>query len=151
MYLWRYLFFGRAVTSILSQRLLHKMTKVQGSFDSSSSRLLKSKRSQETQYLLDAFIKYFRVHLSQQKLCTRKTELALEGKFHPDFHWVTSMATNADQRKWRHIRISAVSSQAAWPSSKLWAEWLEASGKASCKVYTRVPSVRLAALRSRRK
>ena len=47
------------------------------------------------------------MHLSQHELCTRKTELALEVKFYLDFH--TSMATNTDQRKWRQIRISAVS------------------------------------------
>ena len=29
------------------------------------------------------------MHLSQHKLCTRKIELALEVKFHLEFHWVT--------------------------------------------------------------
>ena len=29
------------------------------------------------------------MHLSQRKLCTRKMELALEVKFHLEFHWVT--------------------------------------------------------------
>ena len=64
------------------------------------------------------------MHLPQYKLCTRKTVLALEVKFYLDVHWI-SMATvtnadqlndvkyafSADQRKWRQIRISAVSGQ----------------------------------------
>ena len=50
------------------------------------------------------------MHLSQHKLCTRKMGLAPEVKFYLDFHWVTC-PTNTDQRKWRQIRISAVSSK----------------------------------------
>ena len=54
------------------------------------------------------------MHLPQHiKLRTRKTVLALEVKFYLDVHWgYMAMATNADQLKWRQIRISAVSSQA---------------------------------------
>ena len=38
---------------------------------------------------LDAYWKVRSIHLSQPKLCTRKTELALEMKFRLDFYRVT--------------------------------------------------------------
>ena len=43
------------------------------------------------------------MHLPQHKLCARKTEFALEMKVY------IAMATNADRRKWRQIRIFVVS------------------------------------------
>ena len=43
------------------------------------------------------------MHLPKHKLCTRKTELALDAKY-PLSPSCMAMATNADQRKWRHIR-----------------------------------------------
>ena len=55
----------------------------------SYSRLLDVKTSPRNSILnLDTF-RY--MHLSQLKLCTRKMELALEVKFHLDFHWVTEL------------------------------------------------------------
>ena len=57
---------------------------------------------------LNTYWKVSSMHLLQYEWCTRKTELALETKFYLDFHEVyMAMATNADQRKWRQIRISA--------------------------------------------
>ena len=66
--------------------------RIQSSFDSSYSRLLNVK----SQHLptkpirsLDTFRYVRSMHLLQHKLCTRKTELALEVKFYIKYHWVT--------------------------------------------------------------
>ena len=54
------------------------------------------------------------MQLARRELCTRRAEFALEVKFYLDVHWVyMAIAKNADQLKWRQIRISAVS---AWSS-----------------------------------
>ena len=83
--------------SVLIARLLHV---------SSTSRL-----SQGTQYLA-SIPQLVRCICRQHKLCTRKTELALEVKFYLDVHWVyMAMRTNADQLKWRYtyFRVACVS------------------------------------------
>ena len=50
------------------------------------------------------------MRLQQHNLCTRKQSFAREVKFYVCVHRVSmAMATNADQLKWRQIRISAVS------------------------------------------
>ena len=41
-------------------------------------------------------------------------------------HWVTSMAMNADKRKWRHVRISAVSNS---PGGLRWAHVSDITGR----------------------
>ena len=80
-------------------------------FDSSSSCSLNVKTWPRNAILcLDTYWYVGSMHLPQHKLCTRKTELALEVKFRLDVHWVyMATATNADQRKWRQLRNSAVS------------------------------------------
>ena len=84
-------FFGRAVTSIRSQRLLHNMTNSRTVFTVRIHACSTSILSHETQYFytLDTFRYNRNMHLSQHKSCTRKMELALEVNFHLDSHWVT--------------------------------------------------------------
>ena len=42
------------------------------------------------------------------------------GKIYLDVRWVfMAIATNADQRKWREICISAVSRAATWPTQSM--------------------------------
>ena len=56
----------------------------------------------------------------QRTLCTRKTEIALKMKFHLDFDRVyMARATNADQWRPRHTRISAVSMGEGWATAQL--------------------------------
>ena len=93
-------------TSILSQRLLHKMTNARGSFHSSCSRLLnvQTYSSLETQYSeLETYWWVGSMHLSQHDLCTRKTELVMKlSRLSPSLHghgdgrWPT---------EWPQIRI----------------------------------------------
>ena len=46
------------------------------------------------------------MHLPEHELCTSKTELALELKFHVEIHRIyMAMVTNTGQWKWRQIRI----------------------------------------------
>ena len=61
------------------------------------------------------------MRLLQHKLCTRKKEGALEVKFYLDIHRVyIARGTNADQRKWRWIRISTLSIWQLSAHCKLW-------------------------------
>ena len=71
--------FCRAVTSISSQQLLHKMT-------NSRAVLIAEKLNTQPRYFQIGSLVHY---LSQHKLCTRKMELAIEMKFYLDFHWVT--------------------------------------------------------------
>ena len=94
----------RAITSTLSQRLLHKMT------NSSAVLIARLHARQRSKLSLDTYWYVSSMHLAQHELSTKETELALEVKFHQDVHWVyMAMAMNADPLKWRQIRVSAVS------------------------------------------
>ena len=99
--------------------------RIWGSFYSSSSHSLNIKTWWQVSSM----------HLPENNLCTMKTELALEVKFHLDFHRVyVAMATNVDQRQWRQIHISAVPQSpistlllkrvSEWGGSGFGGEWL---------------------------
>ena len=63
--------------------------RIQGSFRSSSSRLLPVQTQPKTQYRASIFTDRLVQYIGQPKLCTRKTELALQMKSHRDFSEIT--------------------------------------------------------------
>ena len=101
----KYDFFCRVVTSILSQRLLHKTTNSRAVFITRIHACWTSKHIQETQYLQIRSLNAFVIN----KLWTRKMELALEVKKFYRLSLSYTMATKTDQWEWRQIHIPAVS------------------------------------------
>ena len=67
----------------------------------------------------------------KRKAWAQVSELALEMKLHLDVHWIyiVAMATNADELKWRQIRISAVSCSTGLSNTRM------RSGSANLKTY----------------
>ena len=62
------------------------------------------------------------MHLSQHRSCTRKMELALEGKLYLDFHWVTRWPVEVTSNK--YFRVVYIMSHKANFESRPYACWL---------------------------